>query len=112
MKPISPNRRRVVNLADGEFLPFLDEDGQHDGDVLQVNPNKPTGYGFHVYRMAAGHSTTAHIHAGDEEFLVLEGEIVDHDGYRYREGDLVWLEAGTEHNSYSPEGALIAVYYR
>ena len=62
--------------------------------------------------MAPGHTTTAHKHAGDEEFLVLEGELVDHDGHRYGPGDLVWLEAGTTHHSYSPEGALLVVYYR
>ena len=112
MKPIEKERRRVVNIADGTFLPFIDEDGNEDGEVLQVNPNKNRGYGFHVYRMPAGHTTTPHVHDGDEEFFILEGEVVDHDGYRYKAGDLVWLEAKTKHNSYSPDGALLIVYYR
>ncbi|MDE0304431.1 MAG: cupin domain-containing protein [Albidovulum sp.] len=112
MDPIAPERRRVVNLANGEFVPLLNESGREDGKVLQVNPRKKLGFGFHIYRMEAGHATTPHEHEGDEEFLVLEGEIVDHDGHRYGKGDLVWLEAGTMHNSYTPEGALLAVYYR
>ncbi len=102
----------MVNIADGTFLPFIDEDGSEDGEVLQVNPNKERGYGFHVYRMPPGHTTTPHVHDGDEEFYILEGEVVDHDGYRYKAGDLVWLEAKTKHNSYSPDGALLVVYYR
>lgn len=112
MKPIEKEKRRVVNIADGTFLPFIDEDGSEDGEVLQVNPNKERGYGFHVYRMPPGHTTTPHVHDGDEEFYILEGEVVDHDGYRYKAGDLVWLEAKTKHNSYSPDGALLVVYYR
>ena len=112
MKPISKEKRRVVNIHSGQFRPFVDETGREDGEVLQINPNKETGYGFHIYRMPPGHLTTAHTHKGDEEFYILEGEIIDHDGYRYKQGDLVWLAAETKHNSYSPEGALIVVYYR
>lgn len=112
MKPIEKEKRRVVNIAEGTFLPFIDENGGEDGEVLQVNPNNKRGYGFHVYRMSPGHTTTPHVHDGDEEFYVLEGEVVDHDGYRYKAGDLVWLEAKTKHNSYSPNGALLVVFYR
>ncbi len=112
MKPIEKEKRRVVNIADGTFMPFIDENGSEDGQVLQVNPNKKRGYGFHIYRMLPGHTTTPHVHDGDEEFYVIEGEVVDHDGYRYKAGDLVWLEAKTKHNSYSPNGALLVVFYR
>ena len=110
MEPIASNDRRVANIRSGTYEPFIVSNGRHDGDVLQVNPGNRTGYGFHVYRMEAGHTTTAHEHIGDEEFLVLEGELVDHDGYRYGPGDLVWLRSGTKHHSYSPDGCLIAVY--
>ena len=46
VQPISAERRRVVNIRDGEFIPFLDSAGREDGSVLQVNPNKERGYGF------------------------------------------------------------------
>ena len=95
-----------------EFLPLFDDEGREDGQVLQINPNCERGYGFHIYRMGAGHRTCAHIHEGDEEFFILEGEVVDHDGFRYKKGDLVWLEAQTKHNSYTPDGALLVVFYR
>lgn len=112
MPAVSPANRRVVNWRDGTFQPFLDASGAPDGEVLQLNPNHAPGYGFHLYRMAPGYTTVAHTHKGDEEFFVLEGELLDHDGFRYRAGDLVWLKAGTQHHSYSPEGALLVVYYR
>ena len=112
MKPISKSKRRVVNIENGEFLPLIDENGREDGQVLQLNPNHKRGFGFHIYAMPAGHHTTPHVHAGDEEFFVLAGEVIDHDGFRYQKGDLVWLEANTKHNSYSPDGAVLVVFYR
>jgi anti-sigma factor ChrR (cupin superfamily) len=60
--------------------------------------------------MEPGASSAPHRHGGAEEFLVIEGEIIDNDGVVYRAGDVVWLAPGTEHSSHSPNGALIAVY--
>lgn len=110
MKPIATDDRRVANMHRDDFRPFIAKDGTPDGEVLQVNPGNAAGYGFHVYRMAPGQVTVAHRHMGDEEFLVIEGELFDHDGYRYGPGDLVWLRSGTEHSSHAPEGCLLAVY--
>ena len=75
-----------------------------------MNPNRSSGLGFRVYRMAPVHVTASHRHGRNEEFLVVEGEIIDHDGYRYGPGDLVSLRDGTEHCSRSPDGCLLAVY--
>ena len=109
MKPIAENDRRVANFKSDAFEPFLDHEGNPDGEVLQVNGGR-TGYGFHVYRMAAGTTTAAHEHLGDEEFLLIEGDLTDHDGYAYKPGDLVWLRSGTKHNSSTKNGCLLAVY--
>ena len=112
MKPIPSDKRKVINIDNGEFKPLVDDDGRVDGEVLQINLNHELGCGFHIYRMPPGHTTTRHVHEGDEDFLMLEGEIVDHDGFRYKKGDLVWLEGGTEHNSYTEHGAVMAVFFR
>jgi len=109
MKPIAPEDRRIANIHAGTYQPFIGENGEPDGEVLQVNGGK-AGYGFHVYRMAAGQTTIAHEHVGDEEFLLIEGDLTDHDGVRYEPGDLVWLRSGTKHNSYSEKGCVLAVY--
>lgn len=109
MKPIAPEDRRVANVHEAPFTPFLTEEGASDGGVLQVNGGR-TGYGFHVYRMAPGQTTVAHEHVGDEEFLLIEGDLTDHDGHEYKPGDLVWLRSGTIHNSHSRAGCLLAVY--
>ncbi|PWE33971.1 cupin [Maritimibacter sp. 55A14] len=109
MQPIAPEDRRVANIREDAFVPFPGSDGQPDGEVLQVNGGR-TGYGFHVYRMAPGTTTEAHEHLGDEEFLLIEGDLTDHDGHVYRPGDLVWLRSGTRHNSSTVGGCLLAVY--
>ena len=109
MDPISAEDRKVANIHDSAFKPFLGPNGEPDGDVLQVNGGK-TGYGFHVYRMAPGQTTIAHTHIGDEEFLLIEGDLRDHDGYGYKPGDLVCLKSGTTHNSTSTNGCLLTVY--
>ena len=41
---------------------------------------------------------------------MLSGDLTDHDGVTYREGDLISLKAGTEHCSHTENGCLIAVY--
>ena len=109
MDPIAPEDRRIANIRESAFAPFRDENGIPDGEVLQVNGGRP-GYGFHVYRMAPGTTTLPHEHLGDEEFLLIEGDLTDHDGHAYRPGDLVWLRAGTRHCSSTVGGCLLAVY--
>lgn len=109
LDPIKPEDRRVVNIHEAEYTPFL-SDGVEDGSVLQLNDANRLGSGFHIYKMEPGDTTVAHEHLSDEEFLMLEGEIFDHDGVRYGPGDLVWLRKGTKHFSHSPNGCLIAVY--
>ena len=109
MKPIAANDRRVANIRTATFTPFF-SDGKPDGEVLQLNTAKPQASGFYIYRMAPGTTTVAHKHRGDEEFLIIEGDLTDHDGVEYGPGDLVWLRDGTVHNSTTRGGCLIAVY--
>jgi hypothetical protein len=109
LDPVKVEDRRVANIYTADFVPLL-SDGVENGAVLQLNASKPLGRGFHIYRMAAGETTVGHEHLSDEEFVMIEGDIVDHDGAVYGPGDVVWLRQGTRHSSYSPNGCLIAVY--
>lgn len=111
MKPIGMDDRRVANIGTARFEPFVYDDGLALGDeVLQFDESRPLGTGFHVYRMPAGMRTRSHRHNGAEQFLVLEGELIESDGTVLRKGDLVWYRDGTEHNSYTPNGCLLAVH--
>ncbi|MGB3146623.1 MAG: cupin domain-containing protein [Paracoccaceae bacterium] len=111
MRPISKDDRKIVNIRDGAFEPFLYPDGTALGDaVLQLDSDQPLGVGFHVYKMPAGMTTLGHRHNGHEQFLILEGELHESDGTILRAGDLVFYKDGSEHHSYTPNGCLLAVH--
>lgn len=108
---LAEDNLRIVNIHSAEFKPFVYDDGVALGDsVLQLDDSQPLGTGFHVYRMPAGMRTRAHRHNGHEQFLILEGELIESDGRTFKKGDLVWLRDGTEHSSYTPNGCLLAVH--
>ncbi|HUS54224.1 MAG TPA: cupin domain-containing protein [Thermohalobaculum sp.] len=111
MQPIKPAERRVANLRTADFVPWDPEGISERGtSILQLNPAQPRGVGFYIYKMEPGAHSAPHVHGGAEEFVVIDGEIIDNDGTVYRSGDVVWLAPGTEHTSHAPNGALIAVY--
>lgn len=111
MKPIAPQDRLVANIHKAEYQPFIYPDGTALGDrVLQLDASQPLGVGFHVYYMPPGMRTLGHRHNGHEQFLILEGELHESDGTVLRKGDLVFYRDGTEHNSYTPDGCLLAVH--
>ena len=111
MKKIEPDERRIANIHTAEYTAWPGEDGEETrSSVLQLDDSQPLGVGFHVYRMEPGEWSTPHEHTGAEQFLVLEGELVECDGTVYRQGDLVWLKKGTQHTSHAPNGCLLAVH--
>lgn len=111
MKPITPQDRKVANIHTAEFENFVYPDGVALGDsVLQLDSEIPLGTGFHVYRMPPGMKTRGHRHNGHEQFLILEGELIESDGKVLKKGDLVFYRDGSEHNSYTPNGCLLAVH--
>ena len=114
MKPITTAARTVVNIHTADYRHWVNEDGSEltDQGFLQLDDSFPPGSGFYVYKMEPGAITTPHEHTCRENFLILEGELIDNDGYIYRAGDLVMLDEGTQHSSSSPTGCLIAVFVR
>ncbi|WP_135504870.1 cupin domain-containing protein [Roseovarius aestuariivivens] len=110
MKTIHTSERRVANIGDLDLFKPFDAESEPGTSFLKLNPDQPKDVGFYVYRMAPGARSTPHRHGGAEEFLILDGELIDNDGTVYRQGDMVWLAAGTEHSSYTETGCLIAVY--
>ena len=111
MRSIDAKDRKVANIQTARFEPFVYPDGLALGDdVLQLDDGQELGIGFHVYRMPAGMTTRAHRHNGHEQFLILEGELIESDGTVLKKGDLVFYRDGSEHHSYTPNGCLLAVH--
>ena len=77
---------------------------------LPLDESRPTGTGFYYLEIAPGAVSSAHEHGSDEYFFMLQGELIDNDGTRYREGDMVLLRGGTQHESHSPGGCKVLVF--
>ncbi len=102
--------RRVFNAHETPFLPYdLEGPVQPEMSWFPVSFDRETGHGCYLMRMQPGAVTIAHDHPGMEEFLVLEGDLVDSDGTVFRPGDFVSYEPGTHHNSWTEKGCLLAV---
>ena len=56
--------------------------------------------------------TIPHIHSGYEEFLILDGELVDSDGTKLKKGDFISYEPNSSHSSYTEKGCLILTFMR
>lgn len=103
--------RRVFSLREAEFLPYdLEGPLQPEMSWLPISYERATGQGCYLMRMQPGAVTIAHVHPGFEEFLIVEGELIDGDGTVFKAGDFVSYEPGTRHNSRTETGCLIAVF--
>ena len=112
MKPIESDQRLVKSIDDAAYQPFVSEGRFEAGQtVLQLDDQAPLGTGFHIFKMAPGATTTAHEHQRDEHFVVIDGDLTDHDGYEYRLGDIVLLKQRTRHNSTTRNGCTLVVFF-
>ena len=68
-----------------------------------------TGQGLSLIKFLPGASSSLHRHSGWEEFVVLEGSLIDPDGAVYETGDAVSLPPGSIHASRSETGCVTAV---
>ena len=74
---------------------------------LDLSYDRNTGHGVYMIRMQPGTVTTTHVHTLREEYLILEGDVIESDGTVLGPGDFVIYEPGTEHNSRTVNGCLI-----
>jgi anti-sigma factor ChrR (cupin superfamily) len=103
--------RRSANAHTTLFLPYdLEGPVQPEMSWLPLSYDRETGAGTYLMRMQPDAVTIEHEHELMEEFLVLEGDLVDSDGTVFTAGDFVTYEAGTVHNSSTKDGCLLAVF--
>ena len=111
MKPIAAADRRIANIHDSRFTPFVFPDDAALGDaILQLDDSQPLGIGFHIDHMPPGMTTRGHRHTGAEPFLVRDGDLTNNDSTVFRNGDLVFYRDGSEHNSRTVGGCILAVF--
>ena len=103
--------RRVVQIHTAAFEAYdLEGPVQPEMSWLPGSFDRTTGNCCYLMRMQPEAETLRHVHPGVEDFLVLEGELIDDDGAVFGAGDFVSYAAGTRHNSRTETGCLIAVF--
>ena len=107
------SKRKITNLSNIKFEPF-----DNYGDVIpgiswhKITYTKETGQGTYILKMEPGAKTLPHEHLNYEEFIILEGELIDPDNKTFKKGDIITYEPGSSHSSHSKRGCLILVFMR
>lgn len=105
--------RRVINYRDADFVTYsLQGTPQDDISWHNISWSEADDTGFFLVKFEPGGVSIPHKHLGFEEFIILEGELRDHDEFVYRQGDCVSLRAGSKHYSTSHQGAIVGVFVR
>ena len=101
-------QRRIIQTASTKF-DIYDFDGpvQDDMSLLNLSHDRETGQGAYMIRMEPGAETIRHVHKRREEYLILEGDLVESDGTVLGPGDYVIYPPGSEHNSRTVNGCLL-----
>lgn len=101
-----------VLLRSGErmFLPYdMEGPEQPEMEWLPISYDRATGQGSYLMRMGPGAVTIPHDHNWMEEFLILEGELMDSSGTLFKAGDFISYPPGSHHNSWTGPGCVIMV---
>ena len=107
-------KRKITNLYNVEFIPFDNYGSPISGmSWHKISYNKENGgQGTYLLKMDPSAKSLPHMHTGFEEFLILEGELTDHDNKIFKKGDFVSFEPGSTHSSHTKDGCLILVFMR
>ena len=108
------SKRKITNPYNVKFEPFDNYGEAVDGmSWHKISYDKKNGgQGSYILKMAPGAKSLPHKHTGYEEFLILEGELIEPDNKVFRKGDFVTFEPGSKHSSYTKDGCLILVFMR
>ena len=108
------NKRKITDVYNLKFEPF-----DNYGEIIKgmswhkISYDKSTGgQGTYVLKMEPGAKSLPHTHSGYEEFLILDGELIDLDGKIFKKGDFISFEPGSKHSSFTKIGCLVLVFMR
>ena len=107
------NKRKITDPFNVNFEPF-DNYGKPIPGMSwhKISYNKETGQGTYILKMEPGAKSKLHEHTNFEEFIILDGELIDPDNKVFKKGDIVTFEPGSTHSSYTKNGCLVLVFMR
>ena len=107
------SKRKITDPFNVKFEPF-----DNYGSIIpgmswhKITYSKETGQGTYILKMEPGAKSLAHEHTNFEEFLMLDGELIDPDNKVLKKGNFITYEPGSTHSSYTKDGCLILVFMR
>ena len=107
------SKRKITNSLNVKFEPF-DNYGVSIAGMSwhKISYNEKTGQGSYILKMEPGAKSLPHKHINYEEFLILDGELIDPDDKIFKKGDFITFEPGSSHSSYTKTGCLLLVFQR
>jgi anti-sigma factor ChrR (cupin superfamily) len=107
------DKRKITNLDKLDFKPF-DKYGEPIKGWYwhKISFDKKTNFGTYISKLEPGTKTIPHTHTGHEEFLILDGELIDSDGSIFKKGDFISYKPNSSHSSYTKKGCLILTFMR
>ena len=107
------SKRKIINPYKVKFEPFDNYGTPVPGmSWHKISYNGETGQGSYILKMEPGAKSLPHKHANYEEFLILDGELIDPDNKIFKKGDFVTFEPGSSHFSSTKIGCLLLVFQR
>ena len=108
------DKRKITSLYNVKFEPFNNYGSVVEGmSWHKISYDKKNGgQGSYLLKMEPGAKSLPHEHTNYEEFLILDGELIDPDNKVFKKGDFVTFEPGSQHSSYTKDGCLILVFMR
>ena len=119
IRKINPTNIKNYKFVEGQVL----DNSKQKGTLIKTRDNavwlksisynkKNGGYGTYLLKMSPKAKSLPHEHKGYEEFLILDGELIDHDGKIFKKGNFISFEPGSKHSSWTKDGCLILVFMR
>tara|TARA_Y100000996_G_scaffold370309_1_gene317826 strand:- start:790 stop:1143 length:354 start_codon:yes stop_codon:yes gene_type:complete len=107
------DKRKITKLDNLKFEPF-DKYGKPIAGWTwhKISFDEKTNFGSYISKLEPGTKTIPHIHSGHEEFLILDGELIDSDGTIFKKGDFISYEPNSSHSSFTEKGCLILTFMR
>ena len=107
------SKRKITDPYKVKFEPFDNYGATVPGmSWHKISYNKETGQGSYILKMEPGAKSLPHKHINFEEFLMLDGELIDPDNKVFKKGNLITFEPGSSHSSYTKTGCLLLVFQR
>tara|TARA_B100001057_G_scaffold494540_1_gene591338 strand:- start:2297 stop:2653 length:357 start_codon:yes stop_codon:yes gene_type:complete len=107
------NKRKITKIKNLNFKPFNKYGRQIKGWTWhKISFDEKTNFGTYISKLEPETKTLQHLHTGYEEFLILEGELIDSDGTIFEKGDFISYKPNSSHSSYTKKGCLILTFMR